>query len=236
MERMWKDRLYQEFARIGKCLSSPKRLELLDLLSQGPKSVDQLAKITGMSVANVSQHLQTLHESRLVRSHRQGNFVIYEIAELSVADFMLSLHRISEKQLVEVQKLKTEIMQNHASLEPIALEELLDRMAKGEAVLVDLRPQDEYESGHIPGAISIPMEDLENHLASLPADKEIVAYCRGPYCIMSAQAVEILKNKGFKASRLEEGVIEWKRYAEERVILSDDARIPSKGHIDSPLH
>ncbi|WP_010495234.1 ArsR/SmtB family transcription factor [Paenibacillus elgii] len=214
MERIWKDQLYREFARIGKCLSSPKRLELLDLLSQGPKSVDQLVKITGMSVANVSQHLQTLHESRLVRSHRQGNFVIYEIAGLSVADFMVSLHRLSEKQLVEVQELKTEMLQNHVNMEPIGLEELLKRMERGEVVLLDVRPQDEYETGHIPGAISIPMEDLENHLASLPTDKEIVAYCRGPYCLMSAQAVEILKNKGIQASRLEEGVIEWKRYME----------------------
>ncbi|NEN85076.1 ArsR/SmtB family transcription factor [Paenibacillus elgii] len=221
MERIWKDQLYQEFARIGKCLSSPKRLELLDLLSQGPKSVDQLVKITGMSVANVSQHLQTLHESRLVRSHRQGNFVIYEIAGLSVADFMVSLHRLSEKQLVEVQKLKTEMLQNHVNMEPIGLEELLKRMERGDVVLLDVRPQDEYETGHIPGAISIPMEDLEKHLASLPTDKEIVAYCRGPYCLMSAQAVEILKNKGIQASRLEEGVIEWKRYMEQSTINNE---------------
>lgn len=214
MERIWKDQLYQEFARIGKCLSSPKRLELLDLLSQGPKSVDQLAKITGMSVANVSQHLQTLYESRLVRSHKQGNFVIYGIAELSVADFMVSLHRLSEKQLVEVQKLKSEFLQNHVSMKPIALEELLERMDREEVVLVDVRPEDEYATGHIPGAISIPMEELEMHLASLPADKEIVAYCRGPYCLMSAQAVEILKSRGIHASRLEEGVHEWKRYVE----------------------
>ncbi|WP_082420443.1 metalloregulator ArsR/SmtB family transcription factor [Paenibacillus sp. A3] len=214
MERIWKDQLYQEFARIGKCLSSPKRLELLDLLSQGPKSVDQLAKITGMSVANVSQHLQTLHESRLVRSHKQGNFVIYGLAELSVADFMVSLHRLGEKQLVEVQKLKSDILLNHVSMEPIALEELLERMHRGEVVLLDVRPKDEYATGHIPGAISIPMEELEKHLASLPADKEIVAYCRGPYCLMSAQAVEYLKSKGIKASRLEEGVHEWKRFVD----------------------
>jgi len=214
IEREWKDQLYQEFARIGKCLSSPKRLELLDLLAQGPKSVDQLAKITGMSVANVSQHLQTLHESRLVRFNKKGNFVIYEIAELSVADFMVSLHRLSEKQLVEVQKLKSEILQNQVRMEPIALEELLERMERGEVVLLDVRPEAEYATGHIPGAISIPIEELEKHLASLPMDKEIVAYCRGPYCLMSAQAVEILKSKGMNATRLEEGVHEWKRYVE----------------------
>lgn len=214
LERKWKDQLYQEFARIGKCLSSPKRLELIDILAQGPKSVDQLAKITGMSVANVSQHLQTLHESRLVRFNKKGNFVIYEIAELSIADFMVSLHRLSEKQLVEIQRLKTEILQHHASMEPIPLEELIERMEKGEVLLLDVRPEDEYAMGHIPGAISIPIDELEKHLASLPVDKEIVAYCRGPYCLTSAQAVEILKSKGMKASRLEEGLHEWKRYVE----------------------
>lgn len=214
VERKWKDQLYQEFARIGKCLSSPKRLELIDLLSQGPKSVDQIAKITAMSVANVSQHLQTLHESRLVKFTKKGNYVIYEIAELSVADFMVSLHQLSEQQLVEIQRLKTEIVQHHASMEPIALEELMERIEKGEVLLLDVRPQDEYQMGHIPGAISMPIEELENHLASLPANKEIVAYCRGPYCLMSAQAVEFLKSKGIKASRIEEGVHEWNHYIE----------------------
>ncbi|WP_425436285.1 ArsR/SmtB family transcription factor [Paenibacillus rigui] len=224
MEREWKDQLYQEFARIGKCLSSPKRLELIDILAQGPKSVEQLAKMTGMSVANVSQHLQTLHESRLVRFTKKGNYVIYEIAELSVADFMVSLHRLSEKQLVEIQRLKNEIVQQHASMEPIPLEELRVRMEKGEVLLLDVRPKDEYVMGHIPGAISIPIEELEEHLASLPVDKEIVAYCRGPYCFMSAQAVEILKTNGIKASRLEEGVYEWKRYVEySNVSLPGDA-------------
>lgn len=214
LERIWKDQLYQEFARIGKCLSSPKRLELIDLLAQSAKSVDQLAKITGMSVANVSQHLQTLHESRLVRFTKKGNYVIYEIAELSIADFMVSLRRLSEKQLVEVQRLKTEILQHHESMEPIAMEELMERMKKGEVLLLDVRSEDEYVMGHIPGAISIPIEELEKHLTSLPVNKEIVAYCRGPYCLMSAQAVEILKSNGIKASRLEEGVHEWKRYVE----------------------
>jgi rhodanese-related sulfurtransferase/DNA-binding transcriptional ArsR family regulator len=214
LERIWKDQLYQEFARIGKCLSSPKRLELIDLLAQSAKSVDQLAKITGMSVANVSQHLQTLHESRLVRFTKKGNYVIYEIAELSVADFMISLRRLSEKQLVEVQRLKTEILQHHKSMEPIAMEELMERMKKGKVLLLDVRSEDEYVMGHIPGAISIPIEELEKHLTSLPVNKEIVAYCRGPYCLMSAQAVEILKSNGIKAYRWEEGVHEWKRYVE----------------------
>ncbi|MGC5327406.1 ArsR/SmtB family transcription factor [Brevibacillus sp. SYSU BS000544] len=212
LERKWKDQLYQEYARIGKCLSSPKRLELMDLLAQGPKSVDQLAKITGMSVANVSQHLQTLHDSRLVRFTKKGNFVIYELTDLSVANFMVSLHRLSENQLVEIQRIKNEFLQYDESMEPITLEDLLERMEKGEVLLLDVRPREEYEMAHIPGAISIPIEELELHLASLPANKEIVAYCRGPYCLMSAEAVEILRTKGIRASRLEEGVHEWHHY------------------------
>jgi len=215
-ERQWKDQLYQEYARVGKCLSSPKRLELIDLLANGSKSVDQLAKITGMSVANVSQHLQTMHDARLVRFNKKGNYVIYEIAEPSVADFMVSLHRLSEARLVEIQKLKTEVLQHDANMEPISLEKLMDRMEKGEVLLLDVRPEDEYAMGHISGAISIPIEELEKHLATLPTDMEIVAYCRGPYCLMSVQAVEILKNKGILASRLEEGVHEWKRYVERQ--------------------
>ncbi|TMV46835.1 metalloregulator ArsR/SmtB family transcription factor [Paenibacillus mesophilus] len=213
MDRKWKDQLYEQFARIGKCLSSPKRLELIDLLAQAPKSVDQLAKSTGMSVANVSQHLQTLLESRLVRFTKKGNYAIYELAELAVADFMVSLHRLSEKQLAEIQRLKTDILRHHESVECIALEELMERMEKGEVLLLDVRPEDEYAMGHIPGAISIPIEELEKHLASLPVHKEIVAYCRGPYCLMSAQAVQILRSKGIQASRLEEGVHEWHHYA-----------------------
>ncbi|WJH37397.1 metalloregulator ArsR/SmtB family transcription factor [Paenibacillus sp. CC-CFT747] len=213
MQRQWRDRLYQEFARIGKCLSSPKRLELIDIISQGPKSVDQLSKMTGMSIANVSQHLQTLHESRLVRFQKKGNYVIYEIAEPAVADFMVSLHRFSENQLVEIQRLKTEILQNYRDVEPIGFDALMERMDKGEVVLLDVRPEEEYRVGHIPGAISVPMEELEHHLSSLPSDKEMVAYCRGPYCFLSLQAVELLRSKGINASRLEEGVHEWKQYA-----------------------
>lgn len=214
IEREWKNQLYQELARIGKCLSSPKRLELMDLLAQGPKSVDRLARSTDMSVANVSQHLQTLLDSRLVRFTKKGNYVIYELAELSVANFMVSLHRLSAKQLVEIQRLKTEILHHHESIEPIALEELMERMEKGEVLLIDVRPSEEFELAHIPGAISIPIEELEQHLASLPAHKEIVAYCRGPYCLMSVEAVEIMRTRGIKASRLEEGVHEWHLYVE----------------------
>ncbi|WP_308640049.1 metalloregulator ArsR/SmtB family transcription factor [Paenibacillus silvisoli] len=221
IDRNWRDQLYNEFARIGKCLSSPKRLELLDLLSQGPKSVEQLGKMTGMSVANVSQHLQTLHESKLVRYNKRGNFVIYELADPTVGEFMVSMHRLGEKRLVEIQQMKSDILQAHASMEAITLDELRERMENGEVLLIDVRPSDEYAAGHIPGAISIPIEELDNHLDALPMGKEIVAYCRGPYCLMSAQAVERMNRHGIRASRLEEGVYEWKHYVSHATVRSE---------------
>jgi rhodanese-related sulfurtransferase/predicted transcriptional regulator len=215
IERIWKDRLYQEFARIGKSLSSPKRLELLDLLAQGPKAVELLASQTGMSMANVSQHLQILHEARLVRFTKRGTYVIYELVDEAVADFMLSLHRLSERQLVEIKQIKTEVLEHHAPMEPISMEELKRRMEKGEVLLLDVRPRDEYEANHIPGAISVPFEELEQHLAALPTRKDIVAYCRGPYCLQSAQAAELLKREGYNAFHLVESVLEWRQFAEQ---------------------
>jgi rhodanese-related sulfurtransferase/DNA-binding transcriptional ArsR family regulator len=215
MERVWQDQLYQEFARVGKSISSPKRLELLHLLSQGPKSVELLSKSTDMSVANVSQHLQTLHEARLVRFTKKGTFVIYDIADSAVADFMLSLHSLCEKQLVEIQRIKSEIIHYHESVEPVSLQILKERMEKGDVILLDVRPKEEYETDHIPGAISIPMEELEQHIFKLPLGVDIIAYCRGPYCFMSAQAVEVLRNKGLRASHLEEGIHEWRQFAEQ---------------------
>jgi len=188
-------------------------LELLDLLSHGPKSVERLANATGMSVANVSQHLQTLFEARLVRFTRKGNYAIYELAEPSVAAFLAALRHLGERQLAEVGRIKAELASAFGSAEPIGMEELADRLASGEIVLIDVRPQDEYEKGHIPGAVSIPVEELERRLAELPKDKEIAAYCRGPYCLLAAQAAEYLQGRGFRARRLEEGVLEWRQFA-----------------------
>ncbi|MFJ6209527.1 ArsR/SmtB family transcription factor [Lysinibacillus sp. NPDC092081] len=212
-ERNLKDLLYQEFARIGKSLSSPKRLEILDLLSQGPKSVDALAKNTEMSVANVSQHLKTLFNSRMVKFKKEGNYVIYELADEIISDFLITLHALSEKQLIQVQQIKDEFLNDQLGLEGITLSELLPRMEKGEVLLLDVRPKEEYEEAHIPGAISIPIEELEEKLASLPANCDVVAYCRGPYCLMSVEAVKILKSKGIKAFRMEQGVKEWLQLA-----------------------
>lgn len=214
-ERNLKDLLYQEFARIGKSLSSPKRLEILDLLSQGPKSVEALAKATAMSVANVSQHLQTLANSRLVKFTKKGNYVIYELADVMISDFLASLHRISEKQLVQVQQIKQEFLNNQLGMEGVTLPELKERMEKGEVLLLDVRPKEEYEEAHIPGAVSVPIEELEQKLSSLPTNYNVVAYCRGPYCLMAVKAVEMLKAKGVKAFRLEKSVHDWKQFMEK---------------------
>ncbi|CAM4030227.1 ArsR/SmtB family transcription factor [Lederbergia lenta] len=215
VERKLKDMLYQEFARIGKSLSSPKRLEILDLLSQSPKSVDGLAKSTGMTVANVSQHLQTLYNARLVDFKKQGNFVIYELADSAVSDFMSTLHRLSEKQLLQVQYIKKEFLNNHFEMEGLSLTDLKKRMENREVLLLDVRPKDEYEEAHIPGAVSIPIEELEDKLATLPSNCDVVAYCRGPYCLMSVEAVEILKTKGINAFRLENSVQDWKEFVKQ---------------------
>lgn len=214
-ERKLTDMLYQEFARIGKSLSSPKRLEILDLLSQGPKSVEELSQATTMSVANVSQHLRTLYNSRMVTSHKEGNYVIYELMDQGIADFLDTLHTLSEKQYMEVQRIKQEFLNANSRLDEISLEELSNRMEKGEVLLLDVRPETEYESNHIPGAISMPVEELGEKLSSLPKNKEIVAYCRGTYCLMATEAVEILHEQGIDASRLQEGVQDWYQYQEK---------------------
>lgn len=211
-ERNLKDLLYQEFGRIGKSFSSPKRLEILDLLSQGPKSVDAIAKNTEMSVANVSQHLKTLFNSRLVKYKKEGNYVIYELADEVISDFLIALHTLSEKQLIQVQQIKEEFLNDHLGLEGIALSDLLSRMEKGEVLLLDVRPKEEYEEAHIPGAVSIPIEELGERISSLPTNCDVVAYCRGPYCLMSAEAVKILKSKGINAFRMEQGVKEWLQF------------------------
>lgn len=213
--RVFKDGLYQQFARIGKCLSSDKRLELLNLLSQGPKSVEKLALDTEMSIANVSRHLQILHDARLIKYNKKGTYVIYELADPSVADFLLSLWKVCEQQLTDVKRIKGDFLNHFIELKTIAMDELLGKMRSGSIVLLDVRPKEEYEAGHIPGAISVPMEELEQRLGSLPQNVEIAAYCRGPYCVFAAQAVTLLQSEGFIAHRLEEGVHEWRQYNEQ---------------------
>lgn len=207
--RHFKDAIYEQFARIGKAVSTPHRLELLDLLSQGPQTVEVLAKKAGLSVANTSQHLRLLCNARLVEGSREGRFVTYRIADKAVNDYLAQMRTLAEKRLAEVEQITQRFLEGREGLDPIDRNALLEHVRKGLVTVLDVRPTDEYSSAHIPGAISIPLKELEAHLSELPRDQEIVAYCRGPYCVLAIQAVEFLRKKGFRALRLEDGVQEW---------------------------
>jgi rhodanese-related sulfurtransferase len=204
--RAFKDAIYEQFARIGKAVSSPKRLELLDLLCQGPRTVEVLAKESGLTVANASQHLQVLRAARLVETEKEGLFVIYRLADQTVCEFFRAMRVLAESQLAEVEQIKRRFLEGRAGMEPVDREALLKLVREGAVTVLDVRPVEEYNAGHIPGALSIPLKDLTLHLSDLPHDQEIVAYCRGPYCVLSIQAVEMLRAKGFQAVRLEEGI------------------------------
>lgn len=204
--RAFKDRLYPEFARIAQALGSDSRLELVDLLAQCPRRVEALADETGMTVANVSQHLQVLKNARLVESERRGTAVTYRLASPDILALWLALRRVAEDRLPEIGKLRAEYAGTDEELPRSELQRLLKR---GDAVLVDVRPAIEFESGHIDGAIAIPIEDLQERASELPRDKRIVAYCRGAYCLFADEAVALLRKRGFNAVRLEGGWPEW---------------------------
>lgn len=206
----YQEKLFLQYARIGKCLSSERRLEILSLLSNGPKSVETIAQQTGMSVANVSRHLQILLEANLVKFSKQKNYVIYSLATSDVADFLMSLWKICENQLSDVPRLKEDMLKQYHNVKSISKEELSERMEAGTILVLDVRPKEEYEFEHIDGAVSVPLEELDQYLLDLPRDTEIAAYCRGPYCVYTSQAVETMQKNGFKAYRIEEGVLEWR--------------------------
>ena len=208
--RRFKDAIYEQFARIGKALSSPKRLELLDLLCQGERTVEVLAKEASLTVANASQHLRLLHAARLVDAEKAGLFVTYRVAEQKVAEFFRSMRVLAETRLAEVEQITHRFLQGREGMEPVDRESLLKRAQTGEVTVLDVRPVEEYRAGHIPGAVSIPLHELERHLSELPRDQEIVAYCRGPYCVLAIRAVEVLRSKGFRAVRLEDGPLDWR--------------------------
>ncbi len=204
--RAFKDAIYEQFARIGKSVSSPKRLELLDLLCQGERTVEVLAKESGLTIANASQHLQVLRAARLVEAEKEGLFVIYRLADQTVCEFFRAMRVLAESQLAEVEQIKRRFLEGREGMEPVDRDALLKLVQEGAVTVLDVRPVEEYNAGHIPGALSIPLKDLTLHLSDLPHDQEIVAYCRGPYCVLSIQAVEMLRAKGFQAVRLEEGI------------------------------
>jgi rhodanese-related sulfurtransferase/predicted transcriptional regulator len=208
--RTFKDRLYGQFARIGKALASPHRLELLELLAQGERTVDALASESALSLANASQHLQSLREAGLVESRKQGLFVHYRLADPAVFELCRILRTVAEKRLAELERLVREHFGDRSNPEPVRMEELLKRARKGEVVVLDARPSREFAAGHIAGALSVPVQKLQRRLRELPKSKEYVAYCRGPYCIYADRAVELLRANGRRARRLLDGFPEWK--------------------------
>lgn len=208
-ERRFKDALYEEFSRIGKALSSGRRLEMIDILARGEHTVAEVAASTGVSEANASQHLQTLRQARLVEGRKDGKYVYYSLADERVFRLWQALREVGESQLAEIDRLVNDYRRSREELEPVEMEELLERMRRGETEAIDVRPEEEYREGHIAGARSIPLEELEARAEELPADTEVVAYCRGPYCLLSDEAVETLQEHGIKARRLGEGFPDW---------------------------
>ena len=205
-----KSRLYEELARVGTALGAAGRLQLLEYLAQGERSVDTLAALTGLSVANCSKHLQALRQAGLVTARKEGLRVYYAIAGDDVVALYSALQRVAENRVAEVERLVRTWLAHRDELEPVPADELLQRAKKGLVTVLDVRPAEEYAAGHVPGAINIPIDQLRSHLAKVPKRREVVAYCRGPYCLMSFEAVETLRKHGLKARRLENGFPEWR--------------------------
>jgi rhodanese-related sulfurtransferase len=208
--RDFKDAIYEQLARLGKAVAAPKRLELLDLLSQGPRTVEALAEQAALSVANASQHLQVLRAARLVEAEKQGLHVEYRLAGDDVGRFFLSLRRLAEGRLAEIEVVTRSYLGAREAMETVAGDELLRRVKKGAVTVLDVRPPEEFRAGHIPGAVSIPVGELKARFKELPKHRDVVAYCRGPYCVYAMEAVELLRKKGFKAHRLKDGVLDWR--------------------------
>lgn len=204
--RQFKSTVFEHQARVGKALSSPQRLELLDVLAQGPRTVEVLAAETSLPVANASHHLRVLHAARLVDAAKDGLFVTYRIADDEVTAFLRALRILAENRLAEIEHVTREFLTTRTGMETVDRDALLRRVSEGSVTVLDVRPPEEFKAGHIPGAVSIPLAELKRRMKDLPRNREIVAYCRGPYCVLAVKAVEILRQKGFRAIRLEDGV------------------------------
>jgi rhodanese-related sulfurtransferase len=206
--REFKDRIFEQFARIGKALSSPKRLEILDFLAQAERTVEEIVRETAMPVASASQHLQVLKAARMVEAKREGLYVRYRLADEGVFLAWRAVRDLGEDRLAEVDQVVDIYLKDRGEMEAVDAAGLMERLADGSAVVLDVRPEEEYQAGHVPGALSVPVDSLEA-LQGLPKDKEVVAYCRGPYCVFSDEAVRVLSARGYRASRLTEGFPEW---------------------------
>ncbi len=206
----FKQQLNDQFARLGKVLANGRRLELLEYLAQGERSVEGLARVSGLSVANTSQHLQRMQQAGLVTARREGNRVIYRIADDDVVELLDVFRRVGERHLAEVRRMVDDHLHRKDDLEPVSPEELVERCRQGLVTLIDVRPEEEYAAGHIPGALNLDVDELERRLAELDPEREVIAYCRGPYCALSFDAVERLRKAGFRSRRLEAGFPEWR--------------------------
>ena len=208
--REFKDYLFDQFARIGKALSSPRRLEIVDLLAQGERTVEEIARETTMSVASASQHLQALKAARMVEARRDGLYVHYRLADEDVFRTWQTVRALAEARLSEVDSVVEAYLEDRDALEAVDATELMERLSDEGVIVLDVRPEEEYRAGHIPGALSVPVDGLEAALQALPKDREIVAYCRGPYCVFSDEAVALLRSRGYRARRLRQGLPDWR--------------------------
>ena len=208
--REFKNRLFEQFARVGRALASPKRLEILDLLAQGERTVEEIARETAMSVASASQHLQVLKGARMVEARREGLYAHYRLADEDVFRTWQAVRGLAESRLGEVDRVVEAYLEDRATLEAMDATELMERLSDGSVIVLDVRPEEEYRAGHIPGALSLPIDALEAALQTLPRDQDIVAYCRGPYCVFSDEAVAFLRSRGYRARRLQQGLPDWR--------------------------
>jgi rhodanese-related sulfurtransferase/DNA-binding HxlR family transcriptional regulator len=208
--RAFKDPLFDQFARIAKAVANPHRLELVDLLAQGERRVDDLAREAALTVANASQHLQALKQAGLVETRREGTSVYYRLADERVFRLWQAIRELGEARLAEIDRLTRAFLADRAELEAVDADTLMRRLGDGDVVVLDVRPEVEYQAGHIPGSRSIPIDELEQRLQEVPRDREVVAYCRGPYCVFSDEAVALLRARGYEAHRLDVGLPDWR--------------------------
>jgi len=208
--REFKDPLYVQFARIGHAVASPVRIELLDLLAQGEKTVEALAAQSSTGIKNASAHLRVLRQARMVETRRAGTYVYYRLADEDVSRFVRELQRLGRQRLTEVEQVARQYLDDRDELQPVALAEFRKRVREGKVTVIDVRPQDEYAAGHIPGALSIPLAELRKRLSAVPKHRDVIAYCRGPYCVLALEAVTLLRKRGIRARRFEGGWPAWR--------------------------
>ncbi len=211
----FRDAVYEQFARVGKAVSSPKRLELLDLLAQGERTVEVLAKESDLSIANASQHLHVLRAAGLVEAEKHGLYVTYRLADDEVWEFVCKMKGLAEHRLAEIEQMTRRFREAHPDLTPMDRDALKEHMRMGDVTLLDVRPREEYRAGHIPGAICVPLDELDVYLDKLSEGRDVVAYCRGRYCVLAAEAAERLRAEGFGAYQLEDSVRDWQAAGNE---------------------